>query len=245
MKCVILAAGEGSRLRSLAESKPLAPVAGVPLIEHVVTAAASVGLADFIVVTGYRGEAVEAFLGGLAARLGVGIAPVRVTDWKRPNGLSLADGAAGIDGDFLLTMADHLFDSAILRRLLDADAAGGLRLAVDRDVANPRIDIDDATKVATDRDGAILRIGKSLEDYDAIDTGLFRATPALREAVLEAVAAGRSGSLSDGVQRLADRRQAGTLEIGGAWWLDVDDPASHALAEAHLAERRPIRDSAA
>ena len=41
MLCLIIAAGHGSRLRSLAPSKPLAPVAGVPLIEHVVRRAAA------------------------------------------------------------------------------------------------------------------------------------------------------------------------------------------------------------
>ena len=107
-------------------------------------------------------------------------------------------------------MSDHLFDPAIVRRLLARAARPALTLAVDRDLANPLLDIDDATKVAVGRDGAILRIGKTLARFDAIDTGLFRATPALAEAIRAAVADGGAGSLSDGVQRLADRGQAMT-----------------------------------
>ncbi|MGZ8999431.1 MAG: hypothetical protein ACXW2T_11315, partial [Allosphingosinicella sp.] len=49
----------------------------------------------------------------------------------------------------------------------------------------------------------------------------------------EAAALGLSGSLSDGVQRLADKGQASTLDISG-WWVDVDDPKSRAQAERHL-----------
>ncbi len=73
--------------------------------------------------------------------------------------------------------------------------------------------------------GAILRIGKALDRFDAIDTGLFRAGPELAQA-LRGV-----DSLSEGVQRLADAGQARTIDVTGARWLDVDDPKALALAE--------------
>jgi hypothetical protein len=34
------------------------------------------------------------------------------------------------------------------------------------------------------------------------------------------------------MQRLADQGRAATMDIGASWWLDVDDPRAHALAEA-------------
>ena len=221
MNCLIIAAGHGSRLRPISPSKPLTPVAGTPLIEHVIRAAAAGGASAFTIVTGHEAARVEAFL----ATLDFPIRTVRVADWDLPNGHSVAAGAATIDGDYLLMMADHLFDPAIVARLIAAPAAA-LTLAVDRDLANPLIDMDDATKVETSADGAIVRIGKTLDRFDAIDTGLFRATPAL--------AAG-GGSLSEGVQRLADRGIAATLDVTGLFWLDVDDPAALARAEAQLA----------
>ena len=231
MNCLIIAAGHGSRLRDISPSKPLTPVAGVPLIEHVARAAAAGGASAFTVVTGHEAERLEAFLAGLSERLGLPIVPVRIADWDRPNGYSVLAGADAIAGDYLLTMSDHLFDPEIVRLLLAAPAAA-LTLAVDRDLINPLLDMDDATKVALGADGAILRIGKILERFDAIDTGLFRASPALAEAIRAAIADGASGSLSDGVQRLADRGQAMTVEIEGARWLDVDDAAALAKAEA-------------
>jgi choline kinase len=151
-----------------------------------------------------------------------------VADWDLPNGHSVLAGAARIAGDYLLTMSDHLFDPAIVRALIDSPAAA-LTLAVDRDLAGPLLDMDDATKVETDQSGAIVRIGKTLARFDAIDTGLFRATPALAEAI----GAG-GGSLSEGVQRLADEGRAMTLDVTGRFWLDVDDPAALAKAEAAL-----------
>jgi choline kinase len=84
-----------------------------------------------------------------------------------------------------------------------------------------------------------VRIGKTLDAYDAIDTGLFLATPALAEAIRAAIGAGGSGSLSEGVQRLADAGLAVTVDIGAARWIDVDSPAMLALAETF------VRDGAA
>ena len=33
------------------------------------------------------------------------------------------------------------------------------------------------------------------------------------------------------MQRLADAGRAATMDIGEAWWLDVDEPRFHAMAE--------------
>lgn len=227
MNCLIIAAGHGSRLRDVSSSKPLTPLAGVPLIERVIRAAAEGGATAFVVVTGHEAERVEAFLATLTA---FRIETVRVSDWDLPNGHSVAAGAARIKGDYLLTMADHLFDPAIVRRLIAAPPAS-LTLAVDRDLVNPLLDMDDATKVETGPGGAIRAIGKTLARFDAIDTGLFRATSALAEAL------DGGGSLSHGVQRLAARGEAWTLDATGLFWLDVDDPAALAKAEAELSLR--------
>lgn len=43
MKCLIIAAGQGSRLQSKGESKPLVSLLGVPLIERVIRSAIAGG----------------------------------------------------------------------------------------------------------------------------------------------------------------------------------------------------------
>lgn len=236
MQCLIIAAGQGTRLRSLAESKPLAEVAGVPMIEHVVRAALLGGCSRFLVATGYRGEQVEAFLEELAVSSGLPIETVRNPSWDRPNGLSVLAAADLLESDFILLMSDHLFDPAIVAALLDRPTSP-LVLAVDRRGDSPLIDLEDATKVAIGRDGRIERIGKTLDEWDAVDTGLFRATPLLVQAIRKSLEDGGTGSLSEGVQQLADEGVAATLDATGYWWMDVDDPRAHRLAEEHLAVR--------
>lgn len=235
MKCVIVAAGQGTRLRSIAASKPLARIGGAPLIEHVVRLAAAGGASDFVVVTGYAAEPIEAFLPGLAERAGVPIATTSNPEWERPNGLSVLAAAPLLAGEFILLMSDHLFDPAVLRRLLETrrpDAA--LTLGADHRIARPELDLDDATKLKLGGDGRILRIGKTLEDYDAVDTGLFVTGPRLLDALRESIAAGGAGSISEGVQRLADEGAAFTFDTGEGWWLDVDDAPAFRRAEREL-----------
>ena len=235
MNCLILAAGLGTRLRGISESKPLTPVGGIPLLEHVIRRAAAGGATRFLVVTGHEAARVEAFLAELQFRLPVPIGWERAEDWTKPNGHSVLAGAKVLRGDYLLSMADHLFDPQIVARLLDAPSEG-VTLAVDRNLTGPLLDIDDATKVEVAPRGEIVRIGKTLASYGAIDTGLFRATPALAEAIRAVIAAGGSGSLSEGVQRLADAGLASTVDIGKARWIDVDSPAMLALAEGFVAQ---------
>jgi 1L-myo-inositol 1-phosphate cytidylyltransferase len=235
MKGLIIAAGQGTRLRPIAESKPLAQVGGTPLIEHVARSARAGGASELVVVTGYRPEPLEEFLGGLSARLDIPVTAVRNAEWARPNGLSVLAAAPLLDSEFLLLMSDHLFDPAIVRRLLAERIAGAaLILAADYRLDSPGLDLDDATKIAVAPDKRIRRIGKAIPDYDAIDTGIFLATPALLGAIEASLAHGGTGSLSEGVQALADQGGAWTADIGKLWWADVDDEAALRRAETTM-----------
>jgi NDP-sugar pyrophosphorylase family protein len=72
MQAVILAGGLGTRLWPLTETipKPMAPVAGVPYLEHQLRLLAKQGVRDALLLTGYLGEQIEEYFGG-GARLGL------------------------------------------------------------------------------------------------------------------------------------------------------------------------------
>ena len=53
-KCLIIAAGKGSRMSGKGDSKPLIPLLGLSLIERVILTVNNSGIDDFYVVTGYN-----------------------------------------------------------------------------------------------------------------------------------------------------------------------------------------------
>ena len=228
MKALIVAAGFGSRLRAVSPSKPLTEVAGVPMIARVIDAARAGGATEFVVVTGHEGERLSGFL----ARLNPAITCVATPDWGQPNGHSVLTGADVIGPErHLLMMADHLFDPEIVRSAI-ASVPAALTLAVDRNLDNPLVDLDDVTRVRTQGD-RIVAIGKHLDDYDAFDCGIFCVDGRFHAALRAAIAEGRAGSISDGVTALAQTGDARIVDVSNRWWLDVDDPRALGQAEAH------------
>ena len=245
---IILAAGYGSRLRARSASKPLTRVAGIPLIEIGVHQAAAAGVEKVVVVTGHEAEGLERALAPLGERYGVKVVPARLDDWSKPNGWSVIEGARHVAGPFLLMMADHIFADGLLDRLARQSLSEcDVVLATDR-IDNPLVDPDDATWVAIDAAGRIDRIGKMIERFDAVDCGAFLANEALPRAIEAAINGGKAGSLSDGMQVLGDSGRARTMDIDGAWWIDVDDPRALDLAEEqaqeHIAMLRKVRADA-
>lgn len=235
MHALIVAAGFGSRLRAVSPSKPLTPVAGVPLIERVILAAYDGGATAFTVVTGHEGDAIERAMAVAAQKHCLSIRCVRTEDWSRPNGLSVLTGADAIGPErHLLMMADHLFDPEVVATVIAAPA-DALVLGIDRRLDNPLVDLDDVTRVRTDADGRIVAIGKHLPDYDCFDCGVFAVDGRFHDALRASVAAGGAGSISAGVEALAAIGGARVVDIGDAWWLDVDDPRALDQAEAALA----------
>jgi CDP-L-myo-inositol myo-inositolphosphotransferase len=235
--CLILAAGAGNRLNGFGVPKPLVPVLGVPLIERVILTASRAGLIDFTVVTGHQGERIEKFLDHLAVRRGLQINCVRNDEWREGNGLSVLRARDELKRPFVLLMADHLIEESLLVSLtLEPLEKGTVRLAVDRDLHNPLVDLADATKVQS-RGDQLQRIGKQLESYDSFDTGCFVCTPALFDALERAQEERGDYTLSGGIQRLADAGRAHTFDIDGALWIDVDDPHAVKRAERALLHR--------
>jgi 1L-myo-inositol 1-phosphate cytidylyltransferase len=229
-KAVILAAGQGSRLRELGPSKPLTHVDGIPLIERVIRAAAEGGADGIVAVTGYRGDDVRRFLDGLATRVSISIEYADNTEWQKGNGRSLLAAAPLLDGPFHVLMSDHLFDPEIMRALRRTPLpSGAARLAVDRNLKNQYVDLDDVTKVL-EVDGLIKEIGKTIPEYNVFDTGVFYCTPALIDAINASIAEHNDDSLSGGMRRLARAGKAEIMDIGSRVWIDVDDPAAHNMA---------------
>ncbi len=230
---VIIAAGSGARFGKATHlcPKPLLEVLGVPLILRTIYTAQKAGIRHFTVITGYHADMLEAYLQKQDFRK-ITVRCVRNDKWQRPNGLSALAARGEVPEQFVLLMSDHIFEAQILRRLLGRPLAPGhCRLAVDYRIANV-VDLADATKVKVD-DGHVADIGKQLQTYNAIDTGIFLCSGALFDALEAGKARGRE-SLSDGIRELAKR---GVMEVENCsdhFWQDVDTERDLEVGEKRL-----------
>jgi NDP-sugar pyrophosphorylase family protein len=123
---VLLAAGRGTRMKSLTENtpKPMLPVAGRPILEHIVTALAASGIERFLVVTGYRGETIEQHFGD-GRRFGVAIR-YRPQEVQDGTARALLLGREATEGrPFLLGWGDILTSSENYPALLRTFANSG------------------------------------------------------------------------------------------------------------------------
>src|SRR5260370_36978604 len=150
--CLILAAGNGTRIRSVSGGlpKPLVPFHGKPILEHVILRAHQAGIDRFVIVVGYRSDLIRRWFDG--RRLGnVSVTWVENPEYHKQNGISVLKAREEIDEKFLLLMADHVFEPETARILMKQPLTkSAVILAVDPNVDRV-FDLADATKVRRDR----------------------------------------------------------------------------------------------
>jgi len=230
-ECLILAAGRGSRIAALSGSapKPLVPLLGAPLLEHIILSSNAAGIEKFVIVVGYRADAIRRWFAD--QRLGnISVTLVENVEYQKANGVSALAAKDLLPKPFLLLMADHIFEPktarALLRQPLGEDE---VILGVDYNI-NRIFDLDDATKVKLEGNN-IVDIRKDLLHYDALDTGMFLCTPSLFER-LEFAKRDGNCSLSDGMRQLGRERKLKGFDIGNGHWQDVDTPEAFAYTES-------------
>ena len=119
MQAIILAAGEGSRLRPLTQNRPkaLLPVAGKPILGHVINSLHAAGIQDIIVVVGYRSEMVMKYLSQFDT---ISIA-------HQKNQLGTADAVAAalplVTDSLLILPGDNYISSASIKALMQHENA--------------------------------------------------------------------------------------------------------------------------
>ena len=226
---VILMAGAGARLRAGGRSlpKPLVPIGGRPLISYTLDALRRVGISTLHVVVGYESQTLLAGLGSLIP-VEMRLHAIQNSEWQKQNGISLLCAAPHLNAPFLLLMGDHLFEPRLLQDFVRQINFDLLNLAIDRKISSI-FDLDDAMKVRTN-EGRVVAIGKTLTPYDAIDTGIFGCPVEIFRYLANA---GQDGdcSLADGVRLMAENGKVNAIDIGDAWWQDVDDSGMLARAE--------------
>ena len=109
LKCLIIAAGMGTRLAKMGEPKPLTQLNGLPIIVRIINTVKETGIKRFVIVIGYLGHKIKEVLGD-GSKYEVEIEYVENPEWQKANGISILKAKNMLNENFTLVMGDHIFD---------------------------------------------------------------------------------------------------------------------------------------
>ena len=236
MEAVVLAAGEGTRLRPLTADKPkgMVAVAEKPILTHCFEQLVELGADELVVVVGYMKEAIIDHYGD--AFDGV---PITYAHQREQMGLAhaLLTVEEHVDGDFMLMLGDNLFDAnlqdVVRRQREDRADAAFLVEEVPSEEAS-RYGVCD-----TNDYGEITEVVEKPDDppTNLVMTGFYTFTPAIFHACQLVQPSNRGEyELSEAVDLLI--RSGRTIDAIGlaGWRVDVGYPEDRDRAEGLLQE---------
>lgn len=174
-RALILAAGQGTRLRPLTDDKPkcLVPLAGKSLLMRQVTTLSEMGVTDIMVATGYRSDQIESL--GLSTSHNP-----RFESTNMVESLLAARDFISREGDLIIAYGDIVYERENLRALLECPDEIALMIDLEwRKLWSLRLEnpLDDAETLVMDADGYVIELGKKPESYERIQgqyTGLIK-----------------------------------------------------------------------
>ena len=219
MRAVILAAGEGTRMRPLTENRPkvMLPIANKPMLEHTILEAKSADITDFVLIVGYRQEAIRQYFGD-GSRLGVRIEYV-VQEKQAGTGHAFGMAAKACDGRFIALNGDVTVRAEHLKKL--ACRRDDAVITV-KEVGDPRS--YGVIEVAGDRVSRIIE--KSPEPpTNLANAGIYLFDPCIFDAIAKTPLSPRGEiEITDSLQHLIDAGRRVGYELLAGDWLDIGRP---------------------
>ena len=236
MKAVVLAAGEGKRLRPLTHTRPkcMIPIAGKPILEHVVNELRAAGLRDIVMVVRYMKEKVMDYFGD-GKEFGVKI-EYAVQGERYGTGAAFAAARELVDDEFVGIAGDVITEASAIRRLV-RQAEGTVTMGLKR-VENPS------------KYGVVLMRGDRVVDFEEkpekpkselANTSIYVFGKRAMEELGRAPKTERGEYEITGVlRRLAKSGEVKGVEIS-EFWMDVGLPWQFLTASEHIINRMPAR----
>ncbi len=235
MKAVILAGGEGTRLRPLTSNqpKPMMPIANAPMMEHIVRLLAKHGFDEIVVTVAFLANHIRNYFGD-GSDFGV---RMRYATEESPLGTagSVRNAMEELDDTFLVISGDVLTDvdlTAIVKKHRSRSAFASIVL---KRVENPV----DFGIVITREDGTIERFlekptwGEVFSD--TINTGIYVLEPAIFDFIPEAEVVDFAGDVFPAVLR-SGRTLLGQVVDG--YWEDVGTLEAYRTAHDDILDGR-------
>ncbi|WP_436926251.1 bifunctional sugar-1-phosphate nucleotidylyltransferase/acetyltransferase [Halosimplex amylolyticum] len=234
---VVLAAGEGTRLRPLTRNrpKPMLPAANRPILEYVFDALVAADVRQIVVVVGYKRDRVRDHFGPTYK----GVDLTYVTQHKQlGSGHALQQAREAVDGPTLVVNGDRVIDANIVRDVArEFERSGEPAMAV---LERPETSQYGAVVL---RDGDVSQLVEKpdTDEYRLINAGVYAFERSVFEAIDETDRSDGELALTDTIGRLMDDGRVRGVRTEGMWvdatypW-DLLTVADEVLARGHVDE---------
>ena len=216
MQAVILAAGEGTRMRPLTDStpKPMLPVADRPLVAHTVDAAVDAGVTDLVLVVGYEADEVRGYFGDEYRGVPVDYA---VQEEQLGTAHAVRCAREHLDGSFVVLNGDDLYDDESVAELVAAGERGPV-------VGTYRVDDPTSYGVFQLEDDVVTGIVEKPSDpeSDLVNVGAYVFPAEAREWLDVEMSERGEYEITDVLSKVITERSVGTVEVDR--WLGCGRP---------------------
>ena len=227
MKAIILAAGEGNRMRPLTYTRPkvMLPIANKPILEHLLIQGKKAGIKEFIFITGYHDEQVRDYFGS-GDKWGVNIDYcTQRRQLGTADALKMVKGL--VDGNFLVINGDIIVNQEGINGLTDK-SNNTMSIVKVKDTKDLGV-----VKISK---GKVVRIHEKTEKPPShmANAGLYLFTPDIFDAISQTSKSPRGEyEITDSLQLMIGKGyHISYQEI--RYWLDLSYPWHLLLANESL-----------
>jgi NDP-sugar pyrophosphorylase family protein len=239
MKAVILAGGEGTRLRPLTLSvpKPVVPVVDRPFLRHQLDLLGQVGVEDVVLSVAYRPERIQEVFGdgaGVGRRI-----RYAVEDLPLGTGGAVKNAEAFLDDTTIVFNGDVLTDVDLARVVEEHRSAGAAATLVLTPVPNPSayglVEFDASARVRR----FVEKPDPSQITTDTINAGIY----ILQTSTLSLMPAGVNHSIERGFfPALLARGDLVRAHVHRGYWIDIGTPEKYLQVHRDILRGRfPVR----
>ncbi len=220
LPAVVLAAGEGVRLRPLTRHrpKPMLPVANKPILAYVFDGLIEAGVSEITVVVGYRRSRVQDHFGPTYRNVPLTYV---VQEKQLGSGHALLSVEERFDEPFLVVYGDQILDSRIVRTVMeDTDGDSAATLGV---LDHTRVEHYGGVIMDDDRVVKLVERPTDQRKY-RLNAGIYGLTPRIFEAIRNAEPRDGEHSLIDALSWLVDSDDEVRGTISEGLWVDATYP---------------------
>jgi mannose-1-phosphate guanylyltransferase len=224
MKAIILAGGEGTRLRPLTYSvvKPMVPVANRPFIEHVILKLAAHGINDIVLAMGYKPDSIFSYFKDGA---GEGIKLTYSLEEKPLGTAGAVKNAGGHVEDTFFVLNGDTFSDIDYTEMLDLHRRNKARATI------ALSHVDDPTRfgvVETDENGRVRAFIEKPARENVTSHWINAGVYILEPSVLDCIPDNQFFMFEKGVfPPMLEKGEAVFSYASKAYWIDVGRPSQY------------------